>query len=118
MSNALAVEALLHLVRVMEAAETAVSVHQEACDAELTATGARHREQSRAAAAGAREQVMAWQDEIGRARADVLWQLGHSEADWSSWLAQHTSCRAYRVPPALPDSFVFDQPSRSTRDER
>ncbi|WP_380176161.1 hypothetical protein ACFEMC_10685 [Kineococcus sp. DHX-1] len=93
MSNALAVEALLHLVRVMEAAETAESAHQEAYEAELTATGARHREQARAAAAVAREQVMSWQDEIGRARADVLWQLGQSEADWSSWLAKHTSLR-------------------------
>ena len=91
MSNALAVEALLHLVRVMEAAEAAERAHQEAREAELTVTGAWGREQARAAVDAAHEQLMSWQDEIGRAQADVLWQLGQGGQDWSSWLRKHTS---------------------------
>ncbi|MBB2903154.1 hypothetical protein FHR75_003996 [Kineococcus radiotolerans] len=98
MSNALAVEALLHLVRVMEAAEAAERAHQEAREAELMATTAWRGEKARTAAAAAQEQVMSWQDEIGRARADVLWQLGQHNEDWSSWLRKHTSLDG--VPPA------------------
>lgn len=91
MSNALAVEALLHLVRVMEAAEVAERVHQQAREAELTAIGAWSEEQARGAVEGAYDQLMAWQDEIGRAQAEVLWQLRQGGQDWSSWLRQHTS---------------------------
>ncbi len=90
----MAVEALLHLVRVMEAAEAAERAHQQAREAELTLGRGWEREQARAAAQAvqaAYEQVMCWQDEIGRARADVLWQLGQGGQDWSSWLSRHTS---------------------------
>ncbi|WP_344479182.1 hypothetical protein [Kineococcus aurantiacus] len=98
MSNALAVEALLHLVRVMEAAETAERAHQQAREVELTATSSWQREQSRTAAAAAYEQVMSWQDEIGRAQAEVLWHLGQGGEDWSSWLSRHTSLPAVPRP--------------------
>ncbi|GAB3216292.1 hypothetical protein GCM10027586_07970 [Kineococcus gypseus] len=90
MSNAQAVEALLHLVRVMEAAEQAERAYQQQT-VRRVAPGAGHSGDRSQADEQAWEVLQRWQDEIGRAQGEVMWELGSRDERWSQWLARCTS---------------------------